>query len=418
MGIVGKIQHTWNAFLNRDPTDDYRYPNYSVQSYRPDRVRFTKGNEKSIVNTIYNRISVDASLIDIEHVQLDDNDRFLSNIDSTLNTCLTVEANKDQTGRAFIQDVVMSLMDEGSIAIVPIDVDIDDDGGERDIESLRTGKILEWAPDQVKVRVYNDRTGLREDIWCWKNQIAIVENPFYSVMNEPNSTIQRLIRKLNLLDIVDEQSSSGKMDLIIQLPYLIRSQAKKDQADERRRAIEEQLMGSKYGIAYTDGTEKITQLNRPVENNLMKQIEYLTNLAFSQLGMTQSILDGTADEKTMLNYQSRTVKPIIVAIVSEMIRKFISVENRMKKQSILFSRDPFALVPLSSLAEIGDKFTRNEILTSNEMRQLIGMKPHKDPKADELSNKNIKQVPGETIKDIKTSSEELIDSNEKIEKEE
>jgi len=385
-----RLKHAWNVFMNKDPTGYYRDvgPGYS---YRPDRPRLTRGNERSIVTSVYNRIALDASSINIQHVRLDDNNRFLSVIDSGLNTCLSLEANLDQTGRAFIQDVVMSMLDEGSVAIVPVDTTFNSKTtGAYDINSMRTGKILEWYPAHVKVRVYNEKTGQKEDITMPKNMIGIIENPLYAVMNEPSSTMQRLIRKLNLLDAVDEQSSSGKLDLIIQLPYVIKTEARRTQAEKRRNDIENQLSGSKFGIAYTDGTERITQLNRPVENNLMKQIEYLTSMLYSQLGITQSILDGSADDKTMLNYYNRTIEPILSAIVDEMKRKFLTKTVRSQLQSILFFRDPFKLVPVNDIAEIADKFTRNEITSSNEIRQIIGMKPSNDPKADELKNKNLR----------------------------
>lgn len=394
MGLFDKLKHSWNAFVNnRSPTNYYNDIGYSY-SYRPDRVRFTRGNERSIVTSVYNRIALDVSSIDIKHVRLDENGSFISVIDSGLNNCLTLEANIDQTGRALKQDIVMSMMDEGCVAIVPVDTTVnptETGPGAYDILSMRTGKILEWYPSHVKVRVYNDRTGNKEDIIVPKKTVAIVENPLYAVMNEPNSTMQRLIRKLNLLDFIDEQSGSGKLDLIIQLPYIIKTEARREQAEKRRKDIENQLAGSKYGIAYTDGTEKITQLNRPIENNLMKQIEYLTNMLYSQLGITQSVLDGTADEQTMLNYNNRTIEPIVSAIVDEMKRKFLSKTARSQLQSILFFRDPFKLVPVNNIAEIADKFTRNEILTSNEIRQIIGFKPSNDPKADQLINSNISQ---------------------------
>lgn len=409
MGLFDKLKHSWNAFVNnRSPTNYYNDVGYSY-SYRPDRVRFTRGNERSIVTSVYNRIALDASSIDIKHVRLDENGRFISVIDSGLNNCLTIEANIDQTGRALKQDIVMSMMDEGCIAIVPVDTTInptETGPGAYDILSMRTGKILEWYPSHVKVRVYNDRTGNKEDIIVPKKTVAIVENPLYAVMNEPNSTMQRLIRKLNLLDFIDEQSGSGKLDLIIQLPYIIKTEARREQAEKRRKDIENQLAGSKYGIAYTDGTEKITQLNRPVENNLMKQIEYLTNMLYSQLGITQSVLDGTADEQTMLNYNNRTIEPIVSAIVDEMKRKFLSKTARSQLQSILFFRDPFKLVPVNNIAEIADKFTRNEILTSNEIRQIIGIKPSNDPKADQLVNSNISQS--------KQNMQESLDSNAEV----
>lgn len=387
--IASRLKHAWNAFLNRDPT---KYKDLGGSySYRPDRPRFSRGNEKSIVTSVYNRIALDVSSINIQHVQLDENNRFTGTVDSNLNACLSLEANVDQTGRAFIQDVVMSMFDEGVVAIVPIETDRDPDAGSFEIYSMRTGKILEWFPRHVRIRVYNDRTGRKEDIIVAKDTVAIIENPLYAVINEPNSTMQRLIRKLNLLDIIDEQSSSGKLDLIIQLPYVIKTEARRQQAELRRKDIENQLSGSKYGIAYTDGTERITQLNRPVENNLMKQIEYLTNLLYSQLGLTQAIMDGSADDKTMLNYYNRTIEPIVSAIVDEMKRKFLTKTARSQRKSILFFRDPFKLVPVADLAEIADKFTRNEIMTSNEIRQIVGMKPSNDPRADELRNKNLSE---------------------------
>ena len=391
MGFMDRIQRSWNAFRNRDPTTEYRDTGLGY-AYRPDRVRFTRGNERSIVTSVYNRIALDVAAINIQHVQLDDNNRFTSVVESGLNSCLNLEANIDQTGRAFVQDIVMSMFDEGCVAVVPVDTTQDPEITDSyDILSMRTGKILEWKPRHVKVRVYNDRTGMKEDILLPKKQVAIIENPLYAVINEPNSTMQRLIRKLCLLDAVDEQSSSGKLDLIIQLPYVVKTEARRQQANDRRKQIEEQLTGSKYGIAYTDGTERITQLNRPVENNLMKQIEYLTSMLYSQLGITQAILDGTADDKTMLNYYSRTIEPIISAIVDEMKRKFLTKTARSQKKSIMFFRDPFKLVPVNDIAEIADKFTRNEILSSNEIRQIVGIKPSKDPKADELRNKNLSE---------------------------
>lgn len=390
--LGSRMKHAWNAFVNnRDPTVRSEYYGQSFH-YRPDRPRFSRGNERSIVTAVYNRIAMDVAAIKITHCKLDENDRFISVVDSKLNECLNLEANLDQTGRAFIQDVVMSMLDEGCVAIVPVDTTFNPSvTGSYDILSMRTGKIIEWYPSMIKVRVYNEKTGEKEDIVVPKRTAAIIENPLYAVINEPNSTMQRLIRKLVLLDSIDEQSGSGKLDLIIQLPYIIKTEARRQQADERRKQIEEQLAGSKYGIAYTDGTERITQLNRPLENNLMKQIEYLTSMLYSQLGITQTILDGTADEKTMLNYYSRSIEPIIAAIVDEMKRKFLTKTARSQKQSIAFFRDPFKLVPVNDMAEIADKFTRNEIMTSNEIRQVIGMKPSDDPKADQLVNSNISQ---------------------------
>lgn len=395
--VGSRLKHAWNAFMNRDPTRYYGDIGMGY-SYRPDRVRFSRGNERSIVTSVYNRIAIDAAAINIQHVRLDENNRFLETIKSGLNHCLTVEANVDQSGRGFIQDIVMSMLDEGCVAVLPIDTDDDPDvTGSYKIETMRTGKILDWYPEHVRVRVYNDRTGQKEDIIVPKSTVAIIENPLYAVINEPNSTMQRLIRKLNLLDVIDEQSGSGKLDLIIQLPYVIKTEARRKQAENRRKDIEMQLAGSKYGIAYTDGTERITQLNRAVDNNLMSQIEYLTNMLYSQLGITQSILDGTADEKTMLNYYNRTIEPIVSAIVDEMKRKFLTKTARSQFQSICSFRDPFKLVPVSEIAEIADKMTRNEIMTSNEIRQVIGMKPSNDPKADELRNKNLSAPNGDQI---------------------
>ena len=391
MGLKDRLQHAWNAFFNRDPTSNYRTNEISY-SYRPDRPRLSRGNERSIVTAIYNRIALDVASIDIKHCKLDDNGRYIKDMKSGLNDCLTVEANMDQTARAFIQDIVISMLDEGAVAIIPVDTTLNPkDTNSYDITSMRTGKILEWSATSVKVRVYNDRTGQKEDIILPKSMVGIIENPLYSVINEPNSTMQRLIRKLNLLDSIDEQSGAGKLDLIIQLPYIIKTDARRQQAEQRRKEIEMQLAGSKYGIAYTDGTERVTQLNRPVENNLMKQIEYLTSMLYSQLGFHQSILDGTADEKTMLNYTNRTIEPIASAIVDELKRKFLTKTARSQGQSIEFFQDPFRLVPINNIAEIADKFTRNEILTSNEIRQIIGMKPSNDPKADKLINSNIAQ---------------------------
>lgn len=401
--IRSRFRNAWNVFMNKDPSREYRNAGVSY-SYRPDRPRFSRGNERSIVTSVYNRIALDVSSIAIQHVQLDENGRYVETIDSGLNNCLTLEANIDQTGRAFVQDVVMSMFDEGCVAIVPVDTtDNPEETGSYDINSMRTGKILEWRPRDVKVRIYNDRTGQKEDIILSKRSIGIIENPLYAVINEPNSTMQRLIRKLNLLDAVDEQSSSGKLDLIIQLPYVVKTETRRQQAENRRKELEEQLSGSKYGIAYTDGTERITQLNRSVENNLMKQIEYLTSMLYSQLGITQSVLDGTADEKTMLNYSNRTTEPIVSAIVDELKRKFLTKTARSQRKSIMFFRDPFRLVPVNDIAEIADKFTRNEIMTSNEIRQVIGMKPADDPKADQLRNSNISQ-----------SKEEIADLNASI----
>lgn len=405
MDLIERVQRGWNAFRNRDPT--FNFQNLGeISYYRPDRPRFTRGNERSIVTSVYNRIALDASSICVQHVRLDNNGRFSSVIDSGLNNCLTLDANIDQTGRAFIQDAVMSMLDEGCVAIFPVETDVDPESTESyKINSMRTGKIIEWRPEHVKIRAYDDRIGRQSDIILKKSMVAIVENPLYAVINEPNSTMQRLIHKLNLMDVTDEQTASGKLDLIIQLPYVIKTPARQQQAEERRKSIEMQLASSKYGIAYTDGTEHITQLNRSVENNLMKQVEYLTNMLYGQLGITQTILDGTADDKTMLNYYNRTIEPIMSAIVDEMKRKFLTKTARSQGQSIMFFRDPFKLVPVNDIAEIADKFTRNEIMTSNEIRQIIGMKPSEDPKADQLLNSNISH-PAEEIEGISDSTED------------
>ena len=416
MGIRDRLQHAWNAFVYND--NAYVDPQNlgGLSTYKPDRVHFSRGVERSIVTSVYNRLALDVSSIAIKHVRLDENGRFKEEVDSGLQNCLNVEANIDQTGRAFLQDVVMSMLDEGCVAIVPVDTTIDPaKSGSYEINTMRTGKILEWYPAHVRVRVYNDRKGIHEEVVLPKSAVAIIENPLYAVINEPNSTMQRLIRKLNLLDVVDEQTSSGKLDLIIQLPYVIKSEARRKQAEERRKDIEMQLSGSKYGIAYTDGTERITQLNRPAENNLMKQVEYLTSMLYSQLGLTQSIMDGSADDKTMLNYYNRTVEPILAAITDEIKRKFLTKTARSQKQTIMYFRDPFKLTPVLDLAEIADKFTRNEIMTSNEIRQIVGMKPADDPSADELRNKNLNQS-NEAIDNKKAlqSPEEI--QNEKDEK--
>lgn len=384
-----KLQHAWNIFTNKDPTDLSSIGG-PTSSYRPDRPIPTMGKNQTIINSIINRIAMDIATININHVRVDDNNRFLDIIDSGLNECLSLSANLDQTSMAFIQDVVISMLDEGVVAIIPVDMETDPKlSGGFDIKSLRTASILEWRPDHVRVRVYNEKTGLKEDIEVPKRLACIIENPLYTVMNAPNSTMKRLIRKMYLLDMVDEQNSSGKLDLIIQLPYIVKSEARRQQAENRRKDIEMQLTGSKYGIAYTDGTEKITQLNRPVENNLFQQVEYLTNSLYSQLGMTPAIIDGTADEKTMLNYYNRTIDPIINAIILEMKRKFLTKTARSRKQSIMYFRNQFTLASVSEIAEIADKFTRNEIASSNDIRQLIGWKPSDDPSADELRNKNL-----------------------------
>lgn len=389
--LGSRLKHAYNAFMNRDPTKDY--VSYGQSSYEnPSRKRMSMGNEKSIVTSVYNRIALDVGAMDIKHCKMDDEGRFIENVKSELNSCLTIEANVDQTGRALVQDIVLSMLDEGVVAVVPTETDTNiNSSGTFDICSLRTGKILAWYPSHIRVLVYNEKLGRKQEIVVPKKSVAIIENPLYAVVNEPNSTLKRLIRKLNLLDYVDEQSGSGKLDLIIQLPYLVKSEARKQQADDRRKEIERQLTNTKYGIAYTDGTEKITQLNRPVENNLMKQIEYLTSMLYSQLGITQSVLEGTADEKTMLNYYTRTIEPIVSAIVDEMRRKFLTKTARTRGHTIYYFRDPFKLVPIDNIAEIADKFTRNEIMTSNEIRQKIGMKPSNDPKADQLINSNISQ---------------------------
>ena len=391
MEIFDRLQHAWNAFMNKDPTYNYQGVGMGY-SYRPDRPRLTRGNERSIINSIFNKIALDVASIDIVHCKLDEDNRYIETIDSGLNNCLTLEANIDQTGRAFIQDIVMSMLDEGSVAIVPVDTTINPkDTNSYDIVSMRTGKILAWYPEHVRVQLYNEKTGKKEELILPKKTVGIIENPLYTVINEQNSTMQRLKRKLALLDMVDEQNSSGKLDLIIQLPYVVKSDARRQQAEKRRKDIEMQLVGSKYGIAYTDGTERITQLNRPIDNNLFTQVESLTSMLYSQLGITQSVLDGTADEKTMLNYYNRSIAPFVDAIVDELKRKFLSKTARTRKQSIQAFRDPFKLVPVNELAEIADKFTRNEILSSNEIRQIIGRKPSKDPKADQLVNSNISQ---------------------------
>lgn len=403
MSLGSRLKRAWNAFTGNLQMN-YRDLGMSY-SYRADRPRLSRGNERSIVTSVYNRIALDVASLNIEHVRLDKNGRFLSVIEDGLNNCLTLEANIDQTARSFIHDVVISMFDEGAVAIVPVDTTTDPNvSGSYDIQSMRVGQILDWYPQYIRARVYNEQTGRKEDIICAKDTVAIIENPLYAVINEPNSTMQRLIRKLNLLDVIDEQSGSGKLDLIIQLPYVIKTEQKRQQAENRRKDIENQLAGSKYGIAYVDSTERVTQLNRSVNNNLMSQIEYLTSMLYSQLGITQSILDGTADEKTMLNYNNRTIEPIISAIVDEMKRKFLTKTARSQLQTILFFRDPFKLVPVNSIAEIADKFTRNEIMTSNEIRQVIGMKPSDDPKADELRNSNL-SAPSEENEQLKDKEE-------------
>lgn len=419
MSFGSRLKHAWNAFTGNVQIN-YRDLGMSY-SYRADRPRLTRGNERSIVTSVYNRIALDVAALNFQHIRLDENGRFLSVIEDGLNNCLTLEANIDQTARSFIQDVVISMFDEGSVAIVPVDTTTDPNvSGSYDIQTMRVGQILDWYPQYIRVRLYNEQTGKKEDIVVPKSATAIIENPLYAVINEPNSTMQRLIRKLNLLDVIDEQSGSGKLDLIIQLPYVIKTEARRQQAENRRKDIENQLSGTKYGIAYTDGTERITQLNRSVNNNLMSQIEYLTSMLYSQLGITQSILDGTADEKTMLNYNNRTIEPIASAIVGEMKRKFLTKTARSQLQSILFFRDPFKLVPVNEIAEIADKFTRNEIMTSNEIRQVIGMKPSDDPRADELRNKNLSapsedKVPNSEVQ-LNDENEEASDLDGKISK--
>ena len=413
MGIADRLQHAWNAFLYNDikrPYQDLGYFSYN----KPDRRRFTRGNERSIVTSVYNRLALDVASISIKHVRLDENGRYTEEINSGLQNCLNVEANIDQTGRAFLQDVVMSMLDEGCVAIVPVDTTVNPAvSGSYEINTMRVGKIIEWYPAHVRVRLYNDQKGIHEEVTLPKSTVAIIENPLYAVINEHNSTMQRLIRKLNLLDVVDEQSGSGKLDLIIQLPYVIKSEARRKQAEDRRKDIEMQLAGSKYGIAYTDGTERITQLNRPAENNLMKQIEYLTDMLYSQLGLTQAILDGSADDKTMLNYYNRTIEPIIAAIVDEMNRKFLTKTARSQRQAIKFFRDPFKLVPVNEMADIADKFTRNEILSSNEIRQIVGIKPSDDPDADELRNKNLNK-PNEEVQQKPNNIEKEVSEEDEV----
>mgnify|MGYP003571247602 CR=1 FL=1 len=408
--LTDRLKNAWNAFMNRDPPYEYRDLGM-VSSYRPDRIRLTRGNERSIVTAIYNRISVDCAAITVQHVKLDENGRFVEVIQSGLNNCLNVEANIDQTGRALMQDIVMSMFDEGCVAIVPVDTTFNPLLSEAyEIRTMKAGKIVQWYPNHVRVRLYNERTGNFEEVTLLKNMVSIVENPLYAIMNEPNSTLQRLIRKLNLLDAIDEQSGSGKLDLIIQLPYVVKSDARRLQAEERRKNIEMQLANTKYGIAYIDNTEHITQLNRSVDNNLMNQIEYLTNMLYSQLGITKEILEGTATEQVMLNYYNRTIEPIMAAIVDEMKRKFLTKTARTRGQSIVFFRDPFRLVPVAQLAEIADKFTRNEIMSSNEIRQVVGMKPVDDAKADELRNKNLNAQQGQEFATTRSQDSDNEDS--------
>lgn len=398
MGIVNRVRRAWNVFSNRDPTYDDRYDDwrYGYGTGQHRRVS-TKGSEKSIINAIYNRIAIDVSTFEMKHVKTDSEGRYIEDMDSSLNNILTLEANIDQTSRSFIQDVVVSMLDEGVVALVPTDTTVSPyKTNSYDILTMRTGRIIDWRPYTVNVELYNENTGRRETINIQKEHIGIVENPLYSIINEPNSTLQRLMRKLSLLDVVDEQSSSGKLDLIIQLPYVVKTQARRDQAEIRRKDIERQLTGSKYGVAYTDGTEKITQLNRPVENNLMKQVEYLTNMVYSQIGITEEIMNGTASDKAMLNYYTRIIEPIVSSITDELKRKFLTKTARSQNQDVMFFRDPFKMTPVSEISEMADKFTRNEILSSNEIRQIIGRKPSKDPKADKLLNKNLKQESGST----------------------
>ncbi len=417
MGLIDRLKHAWNIFKNKDPTGGYYGlgPSYGT---RPDRMRFSRGNERSIVTSVYNRIAMDVASMSIQHVRLDENNRFMDVVNSGLNNCLNIEANIDQSGRAFIQDVVMSMLDEGCVAIVPVDTDDEPkDSGNFKIYTMRTGRVEDWYPEHVRVEVYCQEEGRRKDVIVPKSTVAIVENPLYAVINEPNSTMQRLVRKLNLLDAIDEQNSSGKLDLIIQLPYIIKTEARRDQAEKRRKDIEQQLTGSKYGIAYTDGTERITQLNRPIENNLMSQIEYLTSMLYSQLGITQAILDGSADDKTMLNYYNRTIEPILAAITDEMRRKFLTQTARSQRQTIMYFRDPFKLVPVNDIAEIADKFTRNEIMSSNEIRQVIGMKPSSDPNADKLRNSNLSASKDETEETAETAPADDPTANETLQEE-
>lgn len=391
--FTDRLAHAWNAFMNKDPT---KWNYGTAYANRPDRIRTTRGNERTIITSVYNRISVDCSQIDIKHVKLDERDRYLETIDSGLNNCFQLEANIDQQSRNFVQDIVMSMLDEGVVAIVPVDTEVSPVTTETTkINTMRTGKIVQWYPKHVRIRLYNDKNGIFEEITLPKKAVGIIENPFYSVMNEPNSTLQRLIHKLNLLDIIDEQKGANKLDLIIQLPYIIKTEARRQQAERRRQDIEQQLSSSTYGIAYTDGTERVTQLNRSVDNQLFNQVETLTRMLYSQLGLTEEIMNGTADEKALNNYYNRTIEPIMSAIVGELKRKFLTKTARTQKQSIMYFRDPFKLVPVTQLAELADKFTRNEIMSSNEFRQVVGMQPSQDPSADELRNKNLSPAKGE-----------------------
>lgn len=408
MSIIERLQHSWNVFMNKDPTG-FKLNNIGPSySYRPDRPRITRGNERTTINAIINRIAMDVANITIQHVKLDDNNRYTNGCDTGLNYCLGVEANIDQTARAFIQDIVISLLDDGVVAVVPVDTERNPNtSGITDIYSMRTAKILEWFPRHVRVRIYNDKTGDKEDILVLKSNVAIIENPLYALMNEPNSTAQRLIRKISLLDAIDEQSGAGKLDLIIQLPYAVKSEARRAEAEKRRQSIEEQLAGTKYGIAYTDATEHITQLNRSVDNNLMKQVEYLTSTLHSQLGITTSIMDGSADTTTLNNYYTRLIEPIASAIVDEFNRKFLTREQRANKEAIRYFRDPFKLMSVNEIADTADKMTRNEIMSSNEFRQLIGLKPSKDPGADELRNKNLNKSSADIENQNEGSEEEI-----------
>ena len=408
MGLLDRLQHAWNVFMNKDPTNLYR--GYS-SSYRPDKLHYYTTNERSIVTSILTRVSIDAAAVKIRHVKVDDNNQFLEEIDSHMNECFSISANIDQAARTFFQDAIYSMLDEGYVAIVPTDTSFDPKiTGSYDVDALRVGQIKQWYPQSVMVNLYNENTGYKEDIVLPKSMVAIVQNPFYEVMNAPNSTLQRLKRKLSLLDVSDERVNSGKLDLIVQLPYTTKTQLKRDAASLRKREIEDQLVNSPYGIAYIDGVERIIQLNRPVENNLMAQVEYLTNQLLSQLGITMEILNNTADENTMNNYNNRVIEPIVSTLVDEMARKFLTKTARTRKQSIIFIKDPLRIIPPSTVADIADKLTRNEILTSNDVRQLIGFKPSDDPKANELRNKNISQsAEAEAAEEKKTIDASTVD---------